>query len=590
MDIDEATDPRSRRRRVATEKGTIYNAERRRAACLAIQTKLTKQINKIDSAAKTYDNSHEVQHELETLVSLHSDLDEAYKNWQKELSDEQEKVEALKWYEEQRARVIEFQQTITQWLTEAKRNLEEQLDKQYFKPPSTSSSKSSHSKSSSASSKLKERLKVAELRAKVATLERKQRLENETEKLKLEEELAMAEAREQIYSRLDDEQTADNMNPYYHENVNSKATPVTSISHNVTERTVNMSAPVMSTNVDIIGTTAVTPNLNPCMTKFSPILHAYSPPPSLSSVSSNLRPFNMSPIHAATNLTAFGSSWNDRVHTNEKSFIPALHEMPPVSYDVPKFTQPMTRRNVAHMTGQTLDEDRFGSLIDRQCNLTELLMEQNEQSLLPRLILPRFKGDPIEFTTFIQGFDIQFGKKLRSDADRLRYLDQYLDGEAKELIKGCFYMHHDVGYVEARKLLEDKYGDPYRISNAFIKKAAEWPILKPGDSIGLEHFSIFLTQCSSAMNSLSYLSILDHPHNLQTLARKLPFNLQDRWRREAVKTRSGTVATPTFASFAAFIKTEAKVATDPIFSERSLKSSRFRLRTQTQTWKLQNQK
>ncbi len=312
MDIDGATDPRSRRRRVATEKGTIYNAEWRRAACLVIQTKLTKQINKIDSAAKTYDNSHEVQHELETLISLHSDLDEAYKNWQKELSDEQEKVEALKWYEEQRARVIEFQQTITQWLTEAKRNLEEQLDKQYFKPLSTSSSKSSHSKSSSASSKLKERLKVAELRAKAATLERKQRLENETEKLKLEEELAMAEAREQIYSRLEDEQTADNMNSYYHENVNSKSTPVTSISHNVAERTVNTSAPVMSTNVDIVGTTAVTPNLNPCMTKFSPILHACSPPPSPSSVSSNLRPFNISPIHAATNLAAFGSSWNDR--------------------------------------------------------------------------------------------------------------------------------------------------------------------------------------------------------------------------------------------------------------------------------------
>ena len=60
MDIDEATDLRSRRRRVATEKGKIYNAERRRAACLVIQTKLTKQISKIDSAAKTYDNSHEV--------------------------------------------------------------------------------------------------------------------------------------------------------------------------------------------------------------------------------------------------------------------------------------------------------------------------------------------------------------------------------------------------------------------------------------------------------------------------------------------------------------------------------------------------
>ena len=123
---------------------------------------------------------------------------------------------------------------------------------------------------------------------------------------------------------------------------------------------------------------------------------------------------------------------------------------------------------------------------------------------------------------------MQFGKKLKSDADRLRYLDQHLDGEAKELVKRFFYMQPGIGYVEARKLLRDKYGDPYRISNAFIKKATERPILKPGDSIGLEHFSTFLTQCCIAMESLSYLSILDHPHNLQTLAKKLPFNLRDR--------------------------------------------------------------
>lgn len=65
-------------------------------------------------------------------------------------------------------------------------------------------------------------------------------------------------------------------------------------------------------------------------------------------------------------------------------------------------------------------------------------MEHNQQILLPRLALPIFKGNPIEYTTFIRGFDMQFDQKLSSDSDRLRYLEQHLEGEAKELIKGCF--------------------------------------------------------------------------------------------------------------------------------------------------------
>lgn len=278
-------------------------------------------------------------------------------------------------------------------------------------------------------------------------MKRKQRLENETEKLQLEEELAIATAREQIYSGFESD-TNDDMNAYYEQNINYKSTPVTSATAYVPDTPVTTSIPVTSSKRHVSGTPT---------TKFSPILRANSP-------SSTYRPFE-----------------------------PRTHEVPPVSYNATSFRQPETRRNTTHMTNQTVNEDRFRLLIDRQCDLTEMLMQQNQQSLLPRLSLPRFKGDPIEYTTFIQGFDMQFGKKLKSDSDRLRYLDQHLDGEAKELVKRFFYMQPGIGYVEARKLLRDKYGDPYRISNAFIKKATERPILKPGDSIGLEHFSTFLT-------------------------------------------------------------------------------------------------
>ena len=72
------------------------------------------------------------------------------------------------------------------------------------------------------------------------------------------------------------------------------------------------------------------------------------------------------------------------------------------------------------------------------------------------------------------------------------------------------------------------------------------------------------------MSELTFLSILYHPHNLQTMVRKLPLSLQDRWRRESSRHRVAGSITPTFASFVTFVKTEAGIATDPVFSREAL--------------------
>ena len=76
--------------------------------------------------------------------------------------------------------------------------------------------------------------------------------------------------------------------------------------------------------------------------------------------------------------------------------------------------------------------------------------------------------------------------------------------------------------------------------------------------------------CLSALTSLSHLSLLDHPHSLQNLVIKLPTYLQDRWRREANKIRENRVSALGLTDFSKFVKSEARVANDPIFSRGSL--------------------
>ena len=209
------------------------------------------------------------------------------------------------------------------------------------------------------------------------------------------------------------------------------------------------------------------------------------------------------------------------------------------------------------------------SVLDRQNDIMALMVEQHQAGLLPPLMLSEFSGDPIEYNTFIRGFESQIERRLSSNDTRLRYLVQYLESEPKDLIKGCLHVDANKGYFEAKRLLQEKYGDPYKISNAYLKKATNWPNVKPGDETSLDRFSTFLVQCVSAMSSLSHLSILDHPHSLQNLVTKLPSYMQDRWRRE-VNRIGASHGMPGLADFSEFIKNEARIANDPIFSRGSL--------------------
>ena len=76
---------RSQRTQKATLKGKTYNAQRKHRTCINVQTKITKQINKIDLATSSHENCHVVRYELDILVALNAELQEAYQLWHTEL-------------------------------------------------------------------------------------------------------------------------------------------------------------------------------------------------------------------------------------------------------------------------------------------------------------------------------------------------------------------------------------------------------------------------------------------------------------------------------------------------------------------------
>lgn len=118
--------------------------------------------------------------------------------------------------------------------------------------------------------------------------------------------------------------------------------------------------------------------------------------------------------------------------------------------------------------------------------------------------------------------------------------------------------------------LREKYGDPYRISNVYLKKINEWPTIWTGDEQALNKFSVFLTQRRGAITKLTFLSIHNHPLNLQSMVALLPSQLQDRWCREASRTRMSEREIPALGNFVKFVNAKASVANDPVFSQGTL--------------------
>lgn len=120
-------------------------------------------------------------------------------------------------------------------------------------------------------------------------------------------------------------------------------------------------------------------------------------------------------------------------------------------------------------------------------------------------------------------------------ADRLYYLEQHVEGEPQQLIVGYLQMDPPEGYNEARRLLKKEYGDPFKVSMAYVNRAFKWSPIQPEDVPALKCFSLFLIKCENAMMSMSHMNQLNHPTNMQTIAKKLPSHLQGRWRDQVVK-------------------------------------------------------
>ena len=213
--------------------------------------------------------------------------------------------------------------------------------------------------------------------------------------------------------------------------------------------------------------------------------------------------------------------------------------------------------------------------------LLDHLSKQISRSTLPLAEVPRFSGNVMEYRSFIRAFEARIAGRVEDAAEKLYYLDQYVTGKAKDLVKGCMHLEPSRGYDEARRMLEKRYGNPSRVVTAYMERLANWPPLK-GSVPALDEFSLFLVGCKNAMEVTPGLSEMGSPQTMKMIVEKLQPGMQDRWRRLGYKITEDQRRLVKFADLVEFVEREAAIATDPVFGREEMMKDTHRVKMPTE--------
>ena len=109
----------------------------------------------------------------------------------------------------------------------------------------------------------------------------------------------------------------------------------------------------------------------------------------------------------------------------------------------------------------------------------ESVVQPSAASRLPKLDLPRFSGEPLEWQTFWDSFQaaVHSNTKL-TGVEKFNYLRSLLDGEASRTVSG--FTLTNTNYEQSISLLEARFGKKQRIINAHMK--ALWNLPTPSNT------------------------------------------------------------------------------------------------------------
>ncbi|XP_062588283.1 uncharacterized protein LOC134249947 [Saccostrea cucullata] len=186
--------------------------------------------------------------------------------------------------------------------------------------------------------------------------------------------------------------------------------------------------------------------------------------------------------------------------------------------------------------------------------------------------IKKFGGNPLDYRKFLRQFNAKVVINCDNDDEKMNYLEQLTFGEANKVVSGYSHLSGERAFEAAMRQLEERYGDTDVIATAFIRKALEWPSIRPGDVRSLDEFALFLVECLNGAESIDAGRVLEYSENIKRLMSKLPVHLHDRWRNVVLRIKDAH-RTVKFKDFVDFVKAEAKKVNDPTYGFQQVRGS-----------------
>lgn len=263
---------------------------------------------------------------------------------------------------------------------------------------------------------------------------------------------------------------------------------------------------------------------------------------------------------------------DERPESNEELNLDNIASVPMRHQPSPPAAQPDSHSPVFPSTS-------FGAQLSPQ--LQKLQQENTEiqrqqLQLLKKMTLPIpkppvFNGNILEYPKWSSAFDALIEEDAVKPNHKLYYLGEYTTGKAQAMINGLLGLQTEDAYSRARNILKDRFGDPFKVYEAYRQKLWAWPVCSTATQ--LQEFSDFLVMTEETMKTVKYLKEFDNFSAIRQLAARLPTYYTNKWRDTAkkVESKSGEY---TFHNFVSYVQEAASDATHPVFSHEALAATR----------------
>ena len=197
--------------------------------------------------------------------------------------------------------------------------------------------------------------------------------------------------------------------------------------------------------------------------------------------------------------------------------------------------------------------------------LNEAMVDMLNLHAAPNADIDVFNGDPLEFHYFRALFRDVVENKVSDQRGRLMRLIKYTSGEPKELIKGFVHSDSRHCFDEAMSTLADEYGNPSRISSAYLKELRNWPLIKHGDSRAYRSFCHFLKRCN-VLKTQGQLCVLDSVDSIRSVVGKFPSQVQESWNRKSLNIKTKQCRESDFSDLVKFVEEQNRLVNNPEYS------------------------